>query len=288
MSTLAVIGVGKIGGEAAFVSALGGLVDELILYDVNLPLLQAQVLDVQDCGLDIRVSTDTAGIRDADVCIYAAGVSRNPSVKTRADLLGINLPIAESCLPLLNGFSGILVTVTNPMDVLNYYFARKTGIPRERCIGFGGQLDSARFGRILGASGIGGDAWVLGEHGEHQVPLFHLLRDEVETRVRERILADLRGASMEIIKGKGGTMFGPAWHISRLVARILTGKDGPVACSCILDGEYGLSGCSTGVPARIGKEGIRKIEEWPLDPWEERHLREAASFLADLSRGIHG
>jgi malate dehydrogenase len=209
-------------------------------------------------------------------------------VKTRADLLGINLPIAESCLPLFTGFSGVLVTVTNPMDVLNYFFARKAGIPRERCIGFGGQLDSARFRRLLNGSGIGGDGWVLGEHGEHQVPLFHLLKSEVETRVRERILGDLRGASMEIIKGKGGTMFGPAWHISRLVSRILTGKDGPVACSCILDGEYGISGCSVGVPARIGKEGIRKIEEWPLDPWEERHFREAAGFLADLSRGTHG
>jgi malate dehydrogenase len=288
MSTLAVIGVGKIGGEAAFVSALGGLVDEMILYDVNLPLLQSQVLDIRDCGLDITVTTDTARIREADVCIYAAGVSRNPSVKTRADLLGINLPIAESCLPLFTGFSGVLVTVTNPMDVLNYFFARKAGIPRERCIGFGGQLDSARFRRLLNGSGIGGDGWVLGEHGEHQVPLFHLLKSEVETRVRERILGDLRGASMEIIKGKGGTMFGPAWHISRLVSRILTGKDGPVACSCILDGEYGISGCSVGVPARIGKEGIRKIEEWPLDPWEERHFREAAGFLADLSRGTHG
>ncbi|HMK15976.1 MAG TPA: lactate dehydrogenase, partial [Methanomicrobiales archaeon] len=109
MSTLAVIGVGRIGGELSFVAALRGIVDELILHDVNVPLLRAQVLDIQDCGLDISVTTDTAGIRDADVCIYAAGVSRNPSVKTRADLLGINLPIAGTCLPLLKGFSGVFV-----------------------------------------------------------------------------------------------------------------------------------------------------------------------------------
>ena len=288
MSTLAVIGVGKIGGEAAFVAALQGLVDELILYDVNLPLLQAQVLDIQDCGLDIRVSTDTAGIREADVCIYAAGVSRNPAVKTRADLLGINLPIAETCLPLLREFTGVFVTVTNPMDLLNYYFARKAGIPRERCIGFGGQLDSARFQRILGLSGISGPGYVLGEHGEHQVPLFHPLRNPVDTETREKILTDLRGASMEIIRGKGGTIFGPAWHIIRLVSAILKGEGAPVPCSCILDGEYGLSGCSLGVPARIGKDGIRRIEEWPLDPWEEDHLREAAAFLTDLSRGLDG
>jgi len=288
MSTLAVIGVGRIGGEIGFVAALEGLVDELILYDVNLPLLQAQVLDIQDCGLDIRISTDTAAIREADLCIYAAGVSRSPSVKTRADLLGVNLPIAESCLPLLRGFSGVFLTVANPMDLLNYYFAEKAGIPREKCIGFGGQLDSARFMHILHESRIPGPANVLGEHGEHQVPLFHPLEDPVDTATRERILTSLRGASMEIIKGKGGTIFGPAWHLNRLVFAILKGKDTPVPCSCVLDGEYGFSGCSLGVPARIGKDGIRRIEEWPLDPWEEEHLREAAVFLADLSRGLNG
>jgi malate dehydrogenase len=93
---------------------------------------------------------------------------------------------------------------------------------------------------------------------------------------------------MEIIRGKGGTIFGPAWHLNRLVAALLNGEDTPVPCSCILDGEYGFSGCSLGVPALVGKEGIRRIEEWPLDPWEEEHLREAAAFLADLSRGLHG
>jgi malate dehydrogenase len=288
MSSLAVIGVGKIGGEIGFVAALDGLVDDLILYDVNLPLLAAQVLDIQDCGLDINVSTDTAAIRGADVCIYAAGVSRNPAVKTRADLLGVNLPIAGTCIPLLKGFSGVFVTVTNPMDLLNYYFSEKCGIPRERCIGFGGQLDSARFRRILGTSGISGEGYVLGEHGEHQVPLFHPLRDTVDLATREKILANLRGASMEIIKGKGGTIFGPAWHLTRLVKAILGNADEPIPCSCILDGEFGLSGCSLGVPARVGKDGIRKIEEWPLDPWEEAHLREAAAFLTDLSRGLDG
>jgi malate dehydrogenase len=288
MSTLAVIGVGKIGGEVGYVSALGGLVDELILYDVNIPLLQAQALDIRDCGLDIRVSTDTAAIREADICVYAAGVSRNPAIKTRADLLGINLPIAETCHPLLRGFSGVFVTVTNPVDLLNYHFSKACGIPRERCIGFGGQLDSARFQRILGQSGITGPAYVLGEHGEHQVPLFHPLKSPVDIETREKILADLRGASMEIIKGKGGTIFGPAWHISRLVSAILKGGGGPVPCSCVLDGEYGITGCSLGVPARIGREGVRKIEEWDLDSWEEMRLGEAAAFLIENSRRLDG
>jgi malate dehydrogenase len=105
---------------------------------------------------------------------------------------------------------------------------------------------------------------------------------------REKILMSLRGASMEIIRGKGGTRFGPAWHLTRLVQAILKDGNGAIPCSCILDGEYGFSGCSMGVPALIGKDGIRKIEEWPLDPWEEAHLRGAAEFLTDLSRGLDG
>ncbi|HTY53336.1 MAG TPA: lactate dehydrogenase [Methanomicrobiales archaeon] len=288
MSTLAIIGVGNIGGEAGFVATLDGIVDRLILYDVDLPLLRAQVLDIEDCGFDVDVSTDTAGIRDADVCLFAAGFPRDPSVRTRADLLGVNLPVARACVPFLDGFSGVFITVTNPMDVLNYYFAKNCGIPPERCIGFGGQLDSARFQRVLGISGIPGTACVLGEHGEHQVPLFHPFRDPVDTATRDRILSDLRGASMEIIRGKGGTVFGPVWHISRLVKAVLGNGGDPVPCSCVLDGEYGISGCSLGVPARIGRDGIRKIEEWPLDAWEDAHLREAAAFLTDLSRGLDG
>ena len=282
MARLAVIGVGRIGGEVAYLSASLGIVDELVLYDSAPDLLRAQVLDLEHTGLQIPISTDTSAIREADICIFSAGVPRNPSVKTRADLLETNLSATRDSIALLKEFSGILVVVTNPMDANNFVLCEKSGIGRERCIGFGGQLDSARFGLSLRNRGITGFPFVLGEHGEHQVPLFSSLASRVENGQREEILAELRGASMEVIKGKGGTVFGPALHLVNLTRIILQDARELICCSAVLEGEYGLSRCSLGVPARIGRDGIRKIEIWDLDAWETAKMNEAGEFVKNL------
>jgi malate dehydrogenase len=282
MARLAVIGVGRIGGEVAYLAASLGIVDELVLYDSAPDLLHAQVLDLEHTGLPIPISTDSSSIREADICIFSAGLPRNPSIKTRADLLEANLSATRDGIALLKGFSGILVTVTNPMDANNFALCKKSGIGRERCIGFGGQLDSARFGLTLRNRGITGFPFVLGEHGEHQVPLFSSLSSRMENGQREEILAELRGASMEIIRGKGGTVFGPALHLAQLTRIILKDARELIACSAVLEGEYGLSGCSLGVPCRVGRNGILKIEEWDLDAWETAKMNEAGQFVKDL------
>ncbi len=212
---------------------------------------------------------------------------RNPSVKTRADLLDTNLPAIRDSISLLKGFPGILITVTNPMDINNFVICRETGIERERCIGFGGQLDSARFGLVLRNRGITGFSFVLGEHGEHQVPYFSGLASAVDIGQREEILSELRGASMEVIKGKGGTVFGPALHLTHLSRIILKDARELIACSAVLEGEYGLTGCSLGVPAHVGRTGIRKIEEWDLDAWETEKMNEAGTYVKGLcSRAV--
>jgi malate dehydrogenase len=282
MARLAIIGVGRIGGEVACLAASLGIVDELVLYDSAPEILRAQVLDLEHTGLQIPITTHTPEIREADVCIFSAGLPRTPSVKTRADLLEANMSATRDGINLLAGFSGILVTVTNPMDPNNFVLCKKSGIGRERCIGFGGQLDSARFGIALRNRGITGFPFVLGEHGEHQVPLFSSLASRVENNQREEILAELRGASMEVIRGKGGTVFGPAFHLANLTRIILKDARELLTCSAILEGEYGLSGCSLGVPARIGRNGILKIEEWNLDEWETAKMNEAGRFVKDL------
>lgn len=286
MVRLAVVGVGRIGGEVAYLASALGMVDDLVLYDSVPELLQAQVLDLRHTGLDIEISTNKADVREADVCLFAAGLPRNVAVKTRADLLSANLPAANDCVGMLRDFSGVLITVTNPMDVNNYYLHKRTGIPKERCIGFGGQLDSARFGLALRDRNIAGVPYVLGEHGEHQVPVFSRLEEAVDGPVRDDILAELRGASMAVIRGKGGTVFGPALHMTDLIRMVLTDSRETTICSCILDGEYGLCGCSLGVPAKIGREGILEIEEWDLDPWEKRQMDEAGSFVCTLAKKV--
>jgi malate dehydrogenase len=170
------------------------------------------------------------------------------------------------------------------MDLMNHYLWKLTGLPREHCVGFGGQLDSARFAVQLKSRGLTGDAWVLGEHGEHQIPLFSRLNHSVDVSAREDILTRLRGSSMEVIRGKGATVFGPASHIIRLIRGIAGDERVLLPCSCIVDGEYGLHGVSIGVPARIGRKGIRSIAQWDLDTWEREQMQEAGIFLADLTK----
>ncbi|MDD1717971.1 MAG: lactate dehydrogenase [Methanoregulaceae archaeon] len=285
MTCLAVLGVGRVGGEVAYLASALRLADELILYDAYTPLLEAQILDLEHMGSAPPIETDPRLVRKkADICVFAAGLPRNQSVKTRADLLDQNLPVATECGGALKGFSGVLITVTNPMDPNNYFISRKVGLEPERCIGFGGQLDSARFTFELSKDGGNKEAWVIGEHGEHQVPVFSRLDAGVQAARREEILANLRNASMEIIKGKGGTVFGPAWHISQLIRAIARDTRELVSCSCVLSGEWGLTDCSIGVPARVGRDGIYEIEEWKLDPWEQQKFDEAGAFVQELCR----
>ena len=284
MARLAIVGVGRIGGEVAYLASSMGIADELVLYDCAPALLKAQILDLRHTGLATDIITDKNAIRDADVCICSAGLPRNPSIKTRADLLEANSAAVNECAELLKGFNGIAITVTNPMDPNNYLLCARTGIPRERCIGFGGQLDSARFALALHTRGITGFSFVLGEHGEHQVPIFSTHSRQIPIPQREEILNELRGASMDVIKGKGGTVFGPALHIAHLARMVLSDARELVTCSSVLEGEYGISGCSLGVPVRIGKEGILAIEEWHLDSWEQEKMDQAGTFVKELCR----
>jgi len=286
MTAVSVLGVGRIGGQVAYLSAILGLADELVMYDAVPAFLQAQVLDLRHTGLDIPVSTDWRSVKRSDICVFSAGLPRNPDVKTRADLLQANLPVAFECSQALRNYDGVLITVTNPMDANNYYLCRKNGLDPSRCIGFGGQLDSARFGLELKKHHIAGDPWVLGDHGEYQVPLFSHLKRPVGVPAREEILTHLRGASMEIIRGKGGTVFGPAYHIAALIQAVVEDLRVTLPCSCVLDGEYGFTDCSIGVPAVIGQEGIHEILEWKLDPWERQHFTDAADFVSGLRKHL--
>jgi len=144
------------------------------------------------------------------------------------------------------------------------------------------QVDSARFGLALREENIRGEPFVIGDHGENQVPVFSRLDDPVDIPRREAMLDRLRGASMEIIKGKGGTVFGPAYHIATLIKTILEDGRSVLPCSCIPDGEYGARNCSIGVPAIIGREGVQGIEEWRLDPWEKKKFALALETVTGL------
>ncbi|HJJ61687.1 MAG TPA: lactate dehydrogenase, partial [Methanocorpusculum sp.] len=208
----------------------------------------------------------------------------SPNVKTRADLFDKNLPIAREAAELLKGFSGKLIVITNPMDVFTWYFAKHAGLDEGQVVGFGGLLDSRRFTVALSSMGIKEEGMVLGEHGENQVPLFSNLSVDVPEAVREEVLLGLRGSSMPVIKGKGGTVFGPAYHIFNMMQKIERGEE--FICSLPANGAYGIDGCSIGLPAKVTRNGAKINENLQLDDWEAGKLNAAAEFLTGLCRRV--
>ena len=283
MTKVAAFGMGRIGGEAAYISAVNGFADELVIYDIMPEFLHAQKLDIMHAR-DIPISTNISDMKDADYCIFSAGYSRSPNVKTRADLFDKNLPIAREAAELLKGFSGKLIVITNPMDVFTWYFAKHAGLDEGQVVGFGGLLDSRRFTVALSSMGIREDGMVLGEHGENQVPVFSNLSVDVPEAVREEVLLGLRGSSMPVIKGKGGTVFGPAYHIFNMMQKIEKGEE--FICSLPANGAYGIDGCSIGLPARVTRDGAKINENLKLDDWETAKLNAAAEFLTGLCRRV--
>lgn len=281
------MGVGKIGGEVAYLSSVMGIADNIQIYDSNPSLLLAQKLDIIHTGIDIKISADNSDIKDSDIILFSAGLPRNPGIKTRADLLKVNLPVAKEFCSKIKGFDGVVICVTNPVDAISYYVSNNAGIERERCIGFGGQLDLARFENFLKLRGYNPEgSFVIGEHGEYQVPVFSDISEIVENEIREEILLEMRGASMPVIRGKGGTVFGPAYNIIQLIKAISEDRKEVMPCSCTLAGEYGYSDLSCGVPAEVGKNGIEEIIEMELDSWEEKKLKSAAEHLKNLCRMV--
>ena len=283
MTKVAAFGMGRIGGEAAYISAVNGFADELVIYDIMPEFLHAQKLDIMHAR-DIPISTNISDMKDADYCIFSAGYSRSPNVKTRADLFDKNLPIAREAAELLKGFSGKLIVITNPMDVFSWYFAKHAGLDEGQVVGFGGLLDSRRFTVALSSMGIREEGMVLGEHGENQVPVFSNLSVDVPEAVREEVLLGLRGSSMPVIKGKGGTVFGPAYHIFNMMQKIEKGEE--FICSLPANGAYGIDGCSIGLPARVTRDGAKINENLKLDDWETAKLNAAAEFLTGLCRRV--
>jgi malate dehydrogenase len=280
------MGAGRIGGEVAFLAAATGLVDELVLHDAIQPFLHAQVLDLQHTGLDLWISTDLRDAASADLGVFAAGSPRNPNIRSRADLLAANLPVADDCIRVLSRFPGVMVAITNPSDANAYYITKKSGLDRSRVLGFGGQLDSARFGLALREHGLGTAGTVLGDHGDHQVPVFSRSAPGTPEPLREEILAGLLNASMPVMQGKGGTVFGPAVHIVNLLRAVAEDRRVVLPVSVALEGEYGIDGCSLAVPAEVGAGGARRIEEWRLDPWEQRKMDEAGAYERALCAGL--
>ena len=299
MTKVSVIGAaGTVGAAAGYNIALRDIVDELVFVDI--PDMEDQTVgqaaDVNhgvayDSNTVVRQGdySDTAG---SDIVVITAGIPRKPG-QTRIDLAGDNAPIMEdigSSIAEHNDDDFVTITTSNPVDLLNRHLYETGDRAREKVIGFGGRLDSARFRYVISQrydAPVGNvEATILGEHGDAQVPVFSKVRVdgqdlEFSDDEREEILSELQTSAMNVIEKKGATEWGPATGVAHMVEAILHDTGEVLPGSVVLEGEYGHEDTAFGVPVKLGANGVEEVVEWDLSEFERDQLGEAAEKLRE-------
>lgn len=299
MRKVSIIGVGNVGSTLAYTLLSKNLVDELVLINRSKDAVEACILDLKHSlafEKDIKlVNGNYEDVRGSDIVVVAAGFpilkarAKSRNVNKRLDLLRFNYPIIEEIAHKIKIFSpnSIVITVTNPVDILNYFVHRVTGIPRSKVIGAGCQLDSARFTTLVKEEfGVTNKAYVLGIHGDFPVPLFSRLSSngkkvEISNEEKRSMLLKLNNSYLNIVKERKATTYGPVHNIALLIDAILNDKKKLMICSTTLLGEYSICDVSLSVPVIIGRSGVESIEIWPISNEEREALIQSSVILKD-------
>jgi len=298
---ISVIGVGNLGSCIAYEIANRGLTEELVLIDILRDLAEGNAADIgQAIAFRNNVEVyagDYEDAADSEMIVVTAGKPRTPKMKTRLELLEVNKKIISNVAQRIRRIAkdSIVITLTNPVDVINYLMWRYTGFPRRRVIGSAGMLDSARFRYVLSRRHsvpvLDVEAYVIGEHGENQVPVFSKVKiggEDIKFADEEKIeiFRDLRKSALTVISKKGATIYAPANNTVNMIEAILERKRNIYVCSAILDGEYNLKNISIGVPVILGENGIEKIIEWNLDEDEEKIFYSGAKNIENAIKSV--
>jgi len=299
---LGIIGAaGTLGSCAAFAIAYRGLVDELVLLDLNTKLLKSHQMDLETAVTPIKNMTiRTGGAEDLCGCQVVLQTAGAPwrQISSRAELLEDNLPIIRETAELLKKYcpEAVVITATNPVDPLNYALFRATGMDRKQLIGYTIN-DSLRF-RMLAARALGVDSTaiqgtVVGEHGEHQVLLFSSVRVKGEAvSFSEDAKKQIRAEIPKILHayeslGTGRTSgWTSAVGLADMVCTIVQDTGQIFPCSVILAGEYGQKEISTSVPVSLGRGGVKEIPIIDMSSAEKADFEKACAYLNQMKRQL--
>ncbi|MGD6957897.1 L-lactate dehydrogenase [Rossellomorea aquimaris] len=303
---VALIGTGFVGSSYAFALLNQGIANELVMIDLNKEKADGDARDLNH-GLafasPMKISAGGySDCKDADLVVITAGANQQPG-ETRLDLVEKNVKIFKNIVDSVmnSGFNGIFLVATNPVDILTYSTWKFSGLPKERVIGSGTILDTARLRYLVGehfdidTRNI--HAYIMGEHGDTEFPvwshttvgashlseLIDLHQDDVQKQLDD-IFVNVRDAAYHIIERKGATYYGIAMGLARITKAIFNNENSILTVSALLDGEYDQEDIYIGVPAIINGEGIRKVVELPLNDKERTQFAHSAEMLKNVMK----
>ena len=306
---VAIIGCGFVGSSSAFALMQGGLFSEIVLVDVDRNRAEGEALDISH-GMPFAhpckiYAGDYNDIDDAAIIVITAGANQKPG-ETRLDLVQKNVAIFKTIIPQISerNYQGIILVVSNPVDILTQVAVKLSGFPENRVFGSGTTLDSARLKYLLGehlqVDARSVHAWIIGEHGDSEivawssanvsgVPISEFCEMRGYTKHdehMEEIAQGVKNSAYKIIEKKKATYYGVAMAVRRICEAIISDEKSVLPVSSIQHDTYGIEGVTLSMPAIVGKDGIEKQVKIKLNEKEQEALKKSAGalkkVLADL------
>lgn len=304
---VAVIGCGFVGSSSAFALMQSGLFSEMVLIDADTKKAEGEAMDISHGISFARPMQIYAGnyddITDAAIIVITAGANQKPD-ETRLDLIKKNAAIMKSIVGEIKkrDFGGILLIVSNPVDILTLIALKESGYPSNRVIGSGTVLDTGRFKYLLGehldVDSRSVHAFIIGEHGDSELAAWSNARigglkvnDFCELRGHfnheqsmKKIFENVRNSAYEIIERKHATYYGIAMAVKRICEAIVRNEKSILPVSSLMTGEYGLNDVVLSIPAVVDETGVQKVIPIELNDEELTKLKDSANILKDIAK----
>ena len=304
---VAVIGCGFVGSSSAFALMQSGLFSEMVLIDADTKRAEGEAMDISHGISFARPMQIYAGnyddITDAAIIVITAGANQKPD-ETRLDLIKKNAAIMKSIVGEIKkrDFGGILLIVSNPVDILTLIALKESGYPSNRVMGSGTVLDTGRFKYLLGehldVDSRSVHAFIIGEHGDSELAAWSNARigglkvnDFCELRGHfnheqsmKKIFENVRNSAYEIIERKHATYYGIAMAVKRICEAIVRNEKSILPVSSLMTGEYGLNDVVLSIPAVVDETGVQKVIPIELNDEELTKLKDSANILKDIAK----
>ena len=309
MAKAVMIGCGYVGSATVFSLMQSGLFSEIVMIDADKSKAEGEAMDISHGIPFSKYMKIYAGnyddIGDAGIVIITAGANQKPD-ETRLQLVQRNVAVYKQIIPELTkrNYDGIIIVVTNPVDILTRVAQTLSGLPEHRVIGSGTVLDTARLkyevGKHLGVDSRSVHAFIIGEHGDSEMAVwssanvsgielehFEEMKEEaVYDESTKQILDKVRNSAYEIINRKQATYYGVAMAVKRICQVIVRDERSILPVSVTLHGEYGVEGVTLSMPCVVGREGVYRKVPIALDSEEQIKFENSANVLKEILKSI--